>query len=63
MQYHEIIAALDGGRCGGEYLMELGITDMAKLTPAQWQEFVCCICKQYYLKRQSEQYPPEDIPY
>lgn len=60
---HEVEASLEGGRMGGEYLMELGITDMARLTPEQWQEFVCCICRQYQLKRRSEQSQHEDIPY
>jgi len=63
MEEHEINAALAGGRMGGEYLVELGQTDMSKLTPAQWQEFVCCICKEYHLRRVQAESLRADIPY
>ena len=34
---------LEAGKAGGEYLTELGITDMARLSKAQWIMFLRCI--------------------
>ena len=37
---YEIGAALEAGRNAGVFLEELGSTDLAQLTPAQWREFL-----------------------
>ena len=37
---YEIGAALEAGRGAGAFLEELGTTDLAKLTPGQWREFL-----------------------
>lgn len=34
---------LEAGKAGGEYLTELGITDMARLSKPQWIMFLRCI--------------------
>lgn len=47
---HEREAMDHGGSMGGEYLDELGKTDLAKLTPEEWATFVECICTGYVEK-------------
>jgi Family of unknown function (DUF6511) len=37
---HELGAMLEAGEIAGEYLEELGTTDLAKLSPDQWREFL-----------------------
>lgn len=44
---HEIMAAIEGGRAGGEYLESIGKTDLATLTREEWQQFLLCVLGQY----------------
>ena len=37
---HELGAMLEAGNIAGSYLEELGTTDLAKLDPGQWREFL-----------------------
>ncbi len=37
---YEIGAVLEAGSTAGDYLEEIGITDLAALTPDQWREFL-----------------------
>ena len=37
---HERGAMLEAGTIAGGYLEELGVTDLAKLDPGQWREFL-----------------------
>ena len=54
-------AALIGGDAGGEYLDKIGKTNLASLTPAEWEEFCSLIftgaCAE--LKRQAD----DEIPF
>jgi len=54
-------AALIGGNSGGEYLDKIGKTDLASLTPKEWEEFCTLIftgaCSE--LKRQAD----DEIPW
>lgn len=43
----ERVALLTGGRAGGEYLDGLGLTDLARLTDAQWHQFLRCVVGGY----------------
>ena len=40
---NEVEAALHGGRMGGEYLDELGKTNLAALTKEEWTQFLLCV--------------------
>lgn len=54
---HEIDSILYGGRMGGEYLDEIGKTDLATLTKAEWQTFLECVCLNYAVKKASDYIP------
>lgn len=43
----ELSAIEVGGQCGGEYLDEIGKTDLAKLTPYEWKTFCRSIVSGY----------------
>ena len=47
---HETAAALHGGTFGGQYLDSIGQTDLAKLQPDQWQQFLLCVIGGYHEK-------------
>ncbi len=36
---NETAAAIQGGKCGAEYLESIGQTDLVRLTREQWQTF------------------------
>lgn len=40
-------AVSHGGAMGGEYLDELGKTNLAALTPDQWEQFLFCVVGGY----------------
>lgn len=42
-QPHEDEMVLDAGKAGGEYLVELGVTDVRRLRRDQWLMFLRCI--------------------
>ncbi len=44
---NEIEAALYGGQMGGEYLDEMGKTNLAALSAAEWQQFLLCVVGGY----------------
>jgi len=44
----EITAALYGGEMGGEYLEEIGKTDLRTLTPEEWSTFLQVVCSNYH---------------
>lgn len=41
-------AIMYGGQMGGEYLDSINITDLAALTPEQWQTFLEVVCLNYH---------------
>ena len=44
---NERAAALAGGKMGAEYLESIGATDLARLTPSQWEQFCLCVAGGY----------------
>lgn len=48
IQDWEIPVILHGGAMGGEYLESIGKSDLATLTPAEWQAFLEVICTNYH---------------
>ena len=44
---NEIESVLYGGQQGGEYLDELGKTNLAALTADEWQQFLFCVVGGY----------------
>lgn len=48
INYNE--AYTEGGEMGAEYLKEIGITDLALMTPEQALTFCECVCKGYDFK-------------
>ena len=44
-------AAVYGGKCGMEYLSEIGEFDLSKLSPEQLNTFIQVTCLQYHMKR------------
>lgn len=50
LEYWQLEAIQFGGSCGGEYLEEIGKTDLTKLTPEEWQTFIQCVCLNYHQK-------------
>ena len=47
MEKHEHDGARLAGKAGGEYLDSIGIYDMSKLTPHQWETFIETICVKF----------------
>lgn len=43
----ELAAIEVGGQCGGEYLDEIGKTDLATLSKAEWSTFLRCVVGGY----------------
>jgi len=50
MEEHQEQSYMYGAQMGGEYLKEIGKTDLAKLTPAEVLTFSECMCKNYHNK-------------
>lgn len=50
MEDYQIEAARYAGRMGGEFLEEIGKTDLATLSAEQWDAFVRCVCMNYATK-------------
>lgn len=48
---YEQEALIFAGQMLGEYLDEIGVTDIAKLTPHQWQTMLEVVCMNFLLKR------------
>ena len=63
---HEIDSMVDAGIAGGEYLGELGKTDLTSLSSDEWMTFVDTICTVYcYAMRRragAEMLIPNDAP-
>lgn len=51
LRQNELDAALYGGQMAGEYLDEIGKTDLAKLTVKEWQRFCVLLAQNAYMKR------------
>lgn len=51
-----------GGRLGGEYLDSLEVTDLAKLEPETYDEYLRLVLHGYSEFMQSE-FTPEEVPY
>ncbi len=47
---NEIKAVLHGGDMGGEYLDELGKTNLAALSKEEWEQFLLCVIGGYVQK-------------
>lgn len=63
----ERVALLTGGRAGGEFLDELGLSDLARLTDAQWYQFLRCVVGGFQeamhgFHRATEGLPHDDPP-
>lgn len=56
-EQHDLDAALYGGKMGGEYLEEIGKTDLATLTVQEWQTFLECVCFGYATKKAEDFIP------
>jgi hypothetical protein len=58
--FYEREAIRLGGKAGGKFLQEVGQTDMARLTRAQWEEFLVRILTTYRaeLRRLGEENAP-----
>lgn len=50
MEEHEKEAYLYGAAMGAEYLVEIGKTDLAEMTPHEALVFSECMCKNYHTK-------------
>lgn len=51
IEEHDSKAALEAGRFAGEYLDEIGKTDLATLTPEEWKIFCEVICGNFLITR------------
>ncbi len=51
LRQHEFEAAMHGGQMAGEYLDEIGKTDLASLTEKEWQQFCVLLVRNAYKKR------------
>jgi hypothetical protein len=51
LRQHEFEAAMHGGAMAGEYLAEIGKTDLAKLSEKEWQRFCVLLAQNAYMKR------------
>ena len=47
MTENERSAIIHGGNCGGEYLDSIRITDLARLTQANYETFIRCVVSGY----------------
>jgi hypothetical protein len=46
----QVESILYGGQCAGEYLESIHITDLAKLSPNQWETLLYVITSNYHTK-------------
>jgi len=64
---NEVEAALVGGKMGGQYLDELGKTNLAALSKAEWQQFLLCVIGGFTEtvanSRAFDELTDEDIPF
>jgi len=63
MLLHERTSIEYAGRMGGEYLDEIKVYDLSKLTKEQWFTFCELMCRNYELKKASLLLHPDDIPF
>jgi hypothetical protein len=59
---HETLAADMGGQWAGEYLDELGVTDLTKLSPDEWREFLRRVVVGFSDALRNG-FKPEEIPF
>lgn len=51
LEPYDVESLKHGGEMGGDYLDELGKTDLASLSPGEWDQFLYVVCFAFLRRR------------